>query len=93
MLLVNKSSMTALRDRGFAGRDDAACLGELKKAIEIKSSLQWRAETAVHCVGNTLPDHLAWEVRMLELALGDLEDGKTDEAAARLDELIAIMDN
>ncbi len=93
MLLINKDNMRILRDRVRLGQDRAGCLEELKKAVEIKSSLQWRAESAVHCVGPALPDHLAWEVKELQEALGSLEEGKDQEAAAKLDELVRIMEN
>ncbi|MBI4329851.1 MAG: hypothetical protein HY673_01055 [Chloroflexi bacterium] len=92
MLVIDKNTVAALRDRVLSGEDPSGCRDELKKLIEIKSSLQWRAETAYSCVGWALPAQLAWEVKTLEEALWDLDHGKRQEAAGRLSELISIMD-
>lgn len=92
MLLITKNGTLDLKNRIIRGEDLEGCVEELKKMIEIKSSHQWRAETAYACVGWALPAHLAWEVRVLEQALWALQDGKTQESAAKLEELINIMD-
>lgn len=92
MLVIDHNSMKALRDRVLLGEHASDCLAELRKVIEIKSSLQWRADAAYACVGGSVAAHLSWELKELEEALWALEDGRNQEAAAKLDEMIKIME-
>jgi len=92
MILIDKKGVTALRERVARGEELERCRETIKKMIEIKDTHQWRADYAVYCVGWALQTNLGWEVKLLRDALWALEDGKTAEAAAKLDDFIKIME-
>ncbi|MDP2719778.1 MAG: hypothetical protein U1D67_07110 [Dehalococcoidia bacterium] len=92
MITVDKDTFTALRNKIRKNENLEECREHLKSIIEIKQAHEWRADIAsCFCVGWALPVHLGWEVRLLEESLWALEDGDTEKAARKLDELIKIQ--
>jgi len=86
MLVITKEKVKALKERLRNPSEASQCRGELKKMLEIKETLYWRADAGSCCVGCSLPARLFWEVQLLEAALRALEEGDGNKAASLLED-------
>ncbi len=93
MLIITRESVRALKERLEKGQDLEECRDELKKMIEIKQALLWRAERSCACVGTTLPTSLAWEAETLEEALAAVDSGRVSQAVSLLDTFVSRLES
>ena len=87
--VITKEGVSDLQRRLLEPGEAADCRDELRRILEIKDTLLWRADKACACVGQSVGGHLAWEVQVLERALEALSKGNSAEAALLLGEYIA----
>jgi hypothetical protein len=94
MLIITKESVRSLKDRLRDSRNVEWCKAELKKMLDIKEALSWRADCASGCccIGWELPARLASEVEILEEILALVEENKSTEAISILEDYIAWME-
>ena len=92
MLVITKEGVSNLQRRLLNSGEAEGCRDELRRMLEIKETLLWRAEKACACVGQAVGCHLAWEVDTLQRALDALTRGNNTEAAALLGEYLANWD-
>lgn len=84
MLIISKDQVRALIEKlNDSSRIDSG-IEEVKRMLEIKSALLWRADAGSCCVGRDLPVRLDGEVRMLENTLHALEEGNVVEGISLL---------
>ena len=88
---ISKDQTRSLRDRLSGSGQPESGIEEVKKMIDIKSTLLWRADYACACVGNGPMNSLYAEVQILENVLDAMENGDGLKAAAILDEYLEIM--
>ncbi len=85
MLLITKDGVEALKERLKTPSEASQCREELRKMLEIKEALRWRAEARTCCnVPWELQSHLNWEIKLLQEALEALEEEDGERAAAIL---------
>ena len=84
MLVISKEQINALIGRlGESGKLDS-CIEEVKRMLDIKSALCWRADAGGCCAGRGLAVQLEDEVKILEKALNALEAGNVSEGISLL---------
>lgn len=87
MFIIDKKSVRAARKKldNPATREQA--LNDIKKMLEIKQNILWRADAGL-CCGSTgrIADGLACETSILENALDSLEKGNVDDATRFMEE-------
>ena len=93
ILVISKEQVRTVRDRLSDPAQIPSCIEEVRKMIEIKSVLSWRAEVSEACCGAELSMCLFNEVQNLEEALQYLESGNIDEATILLEEYEAQIIN
>ena len=81
MLLITREKIEMLRERLDDPREASQCLKDVKKMLEIKQALLWRADVGTCCAGPGLPARLFGEVQLLESTLQALEEGDNTKAA------------
>jgi len=91
MFTISRDQTRSLRDRLCNCGETEICIEEVKKMLEIKSTLLWRADYACGCVGSGPANSLYAEVQMLEDVLDAIECGDGMKAASILDEYVEIM--
>ena len=91
MLTINRDQTLSLKDRLSRGAELEACAEEVRKMLEIKNTLLWRADNACGCVGNGPANAIYAEVQTLEHVLVAIEQGDAPKAAAILDDYLEIM--
>lgn len=84
ILLIGKEQVCSLRDRLRDPDKLSSCIEEVRRMVEIKSVLSWRADERMGCCGPGLPMYLFGEVQTLEMILIKLESGNIDEAISLL---------
>lgn len=92
MFIIDQCSIASLRDRLGEGDESGWCLEQVRKILEIKEALLWRADVGPCCAGPGLAPCLFEEVRLLEgtvraLEAGDFEGARWlfDDFASRLE--------
>jgi len=75
MFIISEAQIKSLKDRLNIPEERDACIEEVRKMLEIKSGLLWRADVAWCCVGTDMCNYLDAEVRTLEDILIALEKG------------------
>ena len=92
MFVINREKIETLKGR--LGRSDEAsqCLWDMKKILEIKETLLWRAEVGPCCAGSSLAPRLFEEVRLLEKTLQALEKGDNGKAAMLFDDFASRVE-
>jgi len=90
VLIITKQGVESLFRRLNNGVELDACRDEVKKMLEIKSALLWRAEGLQPCCGSfcQIEACLTWEVQTLENILDALEEGNTSQASSLLNDYI-----
>jgi hypothetical protein len=93
MMLINKDMVEALRER-VAHRDKSSqCLEDLKKMLEIKEALFWRADVSSRaCASWALVDQLAWETHLIKEAIEAVDEGDRGKAVSLLEEYAAQLE-
>ena len=91
MLVLGKNQTKLLVDRLQKADELEACVDEVRKMVEIKSTLLWRADAACSCVGNGPATTLYMELSLLENALGSLEQGDIAAGTAQLREYLDVL--
>ena len=92
MLIITKDNTEKLRARIEDPQEIDNCKDEIKKMVEIKSALLWKADNACVCVGWQLQAHISWEIQTLESVLEALQDDDVNGAITLLDEYILRME-
>ena len=86
MLIITKDLVESIRRRLLNTGEASQCREELRKMLEIKETLFWRADVGPCCVGRAMSAHLFAEVRLLEATLAAFDKRDYPEAAALLKE-------
>ena len=89
MFIIDGEKIESIRKRLHDADQARLCVEDVKKVLEIKETLYWRADVGTCCAGPALPIHLFGQVRLLEATLQALGEGDTDRAAALFDEFAA----
>ena len=93
MLIITRGGVEALRERLKNHGEAAECREELKRMLEIKEALLWRAEARTCCnIPWDLRGQLDWEIRLLEGALAALEDGHGERASSILEDYASHLE-
>ncbi len=90
MLMISREQVGSLVGRIGQGAD-ASCLEEVKRMLEIKSTLLWRADAACGCVGTGPAHALYMEIQMLEDILGALEAGDIVRGVSLLEQYATVI--
>lgn len=86
MLLIDDGQVRALKDKLFKPEQQQQCLEEIKRMIEIKQTLLWRADAAVACCGWPTIMRFTNEVQLLEGVLEAFQEQNIEKAAALLED-------
>ena len=94
MLIINKDSVTATKQKIADPKKIKQAMKDVKKMLEIKEALLWRAEGMAPCCGSlaSISAQLTHEVNILENTLSALQNGNTAQAADLLQEYINVLE-
>ncbi|RLC91900.1 MAG: hypothetical protein DRI39_09380 [Chloroflexi bacterium] len=92
MLLITRDRIDSLRADLARPAQVNRCREELRKMLEIKQALLWRADAGTCCAGPVVANSFFAEVQLLEKALEALDKGAAGTAASLLEELAAHAD-
>jgi len=94
MLIINRDSVNATRQKIADHKKISQAIKDVKKMLEIKEALLWRSEGMAPCCGSlsNISAHLTREVGILENTLSALENGDTAQAADLLQEYINLLE-
>ncbi|RLC95754.1 MAG: hypothetical protein DRI40_05070 [Chloroflexi bacterium] len=92
MLLITRDRIDSLRADLARPAQIDRCREELRKMLEIKQALLWRADAGTCCAGPVVANSFFAEVQLLEKALEALDKGDAGTAASLLEELAAHAD-
>ena len=91
-MVITREKVEKLKERIKNPEEVNECRDELKKMLEIKGALLWKAEACSVCVGWQLPAQLSWEVQTLENTLEALQGGDTAKAVSLLEGYIPRLE-
>ena len=91
MLIITKDSVNSLKERLRNPNEASQCREELKKMLEIKETLLWRADAGSCCSAGCTATALSRDVRLLEAALQAFEEGDASKAAWLLEEFASCQ--
>jgi len=91
IFLISREQINHLIGRLQKGSELEACIDEVKRMVQIKSTLLWRADAACSCVGNGPATTLFMELSLLENALDCLEQGDVAAGASLLREFLDLF--
>jgi len=92
VLLITRDRIDSLRADLARPAQIDRCREELRKMLEIKQALLWRADAGTCCAGPVVANSFFAEVQLLEKALEALDKGDAGTAASLLEELAAHAD-
>ena len=94
MLIIDKDSITATRQKAADPKKIKQAIKDVKKMLEIKEALLWRSEGMASCCGSlsNVSAQLTREIGILDNTLSALENGDTAQAANLLDEYITVLE-
>jgi len=92
VLLITRDRIDSLRADLARPAQVNRCREELRKMLEIKQALLWRADAGTCCAGPVVANSFFAEVQLLEKALEALDKGDAGTAASLLEELAAHAD-
>lgn len=94
MLIVNTDSVKATRNKLADPARTEEAIADIKKMIEIKQTLLWRADAGT-CCGSlcNIASFLSREITILENALNALGKGDKAEATRSLEEYQRILES
>jgi len=90
--IINADSIKAIREKLADPDNIKNVIATIKKIIEIKKALLWRADTDT-CCGSlcNIAASLTREINMLENALNSIEDEKKSDAVQTLKEYEQLL--
>ena len=93
MLIIDKDSVTAIRQKLDDLSRKQEVVDDVKKMLEIKQALLWRSEAMAPCCGSlcSIASQLTREVNLLEHTLAALEGGDTAQAVDLLEEYLQLL--
>jgi len=86
VLIITKDSVKVLKERLRSSNEASQCREELKKMLEIKEALLWRADAGSCCAVGCTATILSRDVQLLEAALQAFEEGDASKVAWLLEE-------
>ncbi len=86
ILLIDKTQVQSLQARLTDSSQLNSCIEEVRRMIEIKSGLCWRADARASCCGPDVSLHLYGEFQCLERILRNLESGNISKATVLLED-------
>jgi len=86
ILIITRELMESLRERLLKPAEASQCREEMKRILEIKEALFWRADVGRCCVGGAMSANLFGEVRLLEGALEAFNTGDYGKASSLVGE-------
>lgn len=92
MLVISKEQVYSLIRRLETSDRIDSCSDEIRRMIDITSTLCWRADAGSCCVGWELTGCLDSEVHILEAALQAIVEGNTTKGIALLDDYTQLID-
>lgn len=93
MIVINKDTLESLKERITHRDETGQCLSDLKRMLEIKETLLWRADvSSCACVPREWVEALAWEVRLIEEALDAVDKGDRQKAISILENYAAHLE-
>ncbi len=94
ILLIDKTQIQKLRAKLTDTSRIDSCIEEVRRMIDIKSGLCWRADArASCCCGPDISLYLNGELQLLEAIFLNLESGNISKAASSLKEYETIMES
>ena len=93
MLLINDEQLKALRDKLDNPEQRQQCLEEIRRMVEIKQTLLWRADAAQACCGWATVVRFTHEVQLLEAVLDAFQEQQIEKAATLLEDYRAYIDS
>lgn len=81
MFVITRDKIEILRERLGDPEEAGQCLQDVRKILEIKEVLLWRAEVGPCCAGPGLAPRLFEEVRLLEATAQALEESDSRKAS------------
>jgi hypothetical protein len=91
MFIISSEQVKSLADRLRKSGGLESGLGEVKKMMEIKSVLLWRADHACACIGPGPMNRLDLEMQILQDVLAALEQGDVSRGASLLSDYAALI--
>lgn len=94
MMIIDKNTVSAVKDKIADPKKTKQAIKDVKKMLEIKEALLWRADGMTPCCGSLadISAQLTHEVDILEKALSALENGSRAQAADLLQEYIKVLE-
>ena len=94
MLIIDKDSVSAIRQKLDNPKKAKEVIGDVEKMIEIKNALLWRSEAIAPCCGSlcSIASQLGQELYLLENTLTALKNSDKVQAASLLEEYIHILE-
>lgn len=90
MLIINRDGVQSLETRLLDPQQASQCRDEMKRMLEIKEALSWRADMGGCCAGGAMSANLFGEVRLLEAAIQALDEGDCARAASLTGEFLRL---
>jgi hypothetical protein len=81
MYVITKEGVDSLIRRLLDPAEGSGCRSELKKMLEIKEVLSWRADAGPCCAARVMSPGLFGEAQLLQAALDAFDRGSYQEAA------------
>jgi len=94
MLIIDKNSVSAIRQKLDNPKKIKEVTDDVAKMVEIKNALLWRSEAIAPCCGSlcSIASQLRQEVNLLESTLAALKNGDKAQTASLLEEYIHILE-
>jgi hypothetical protein len=94
MMIIDKDTVTAIKDRIGDPKRTKQAIKDVRKMLEIKEALLWRADGMTPCCGSLadISAQLTHEVDILEKTLLALDNGDRKRAADLLQEYIDLLE-
>lgn len=94
MLIINKEAIDQVKGKIMNPQTRLESIEDIKRMLEIKETLLWRADAATCCAvgGLNLSTLLTREVNLLEKALAALEKGDEAKAISWLDDYSLLLE-
>ena len=91
ILLIDKEQVRSLCSQLNDPENLSSCIEEVRKMIDIKSALCWRADERSGCCGPGMPLYLYGELQTLERTLQELESENISQAVSLLEHYEEMM--
>ena len=93
MLLITEEGLESLKSRLLDSRQVDECREEIRRMLEIKEALYWRADVGACCVGNAMAAQFFSEMKLLEAALQALDEDDPHRASSAMREFSLLANN